>query len=80
VADLAKNGQTTDPILAAILTAKAINQFCGTHIAPWEMERVPDEFAQACLSLTNQLPKYMEHEQKVRESDEAFKNERRRRR
>jgi hypothetical protein len=80
VADLAKNGQTTDPLLAAILTAQTINRFVGTQLKPWELDQVPEEFIHATLSLTDQLPKYLEHEQKVKASDEAFKNERRKKR
>lgn len=75
MADLAKDGQTSDPVLAAVLTAQTINRLAGTNIKPWELDQVPEEFANACLALSNQLPKYLEHEQKVKASDEAFKSE-----
>lgn len=77
--DLAQTGQTTEPLLAAILTTQRINRLLGTALEPWDLDRVPEEYATACDLLERQLPKYLEHEQKVKASDEAFKREKRKR-
>lgn len=65
----AARGRTTDnPYLGAIFTAQAVNHALGTNsIMPWEVWELPQEWLDACLAVSSELP---EIKKKTKEMDD----------
>lgn len=49
---LAKNGETNEPLLVNVLIARRINSVLGgAFVAPWEVQELPEDITSAILSL-----------------------------
>ena len=58
---LAKGSGTSNPYLAAILTAQRINRLCsGAIVEPWRVEQLDELWLDAFAALDTQLPKMRE--------------------
>lgn len=72
MAELAREGTTTDPTFAAYFRAQQINHAAGgAVVAPWEVHLLDEEWTEAARLLAIELPKkkqfYAEGEKKAAE-------------
>ena len=51
-----------------MLKAIAYNRFMGTHLTPWELKEVPDEWIEAIDMVKDDLPKVKDWQDKIDES------------
>ena len=64
---------TTDPILAAIALAGKINQRAGgALVAPWEVDRLPDEWLDAYRVLADALATQQTRQQQQSRTEGFF--------
>ncbi len=55
---MARRGSTNDPILAAIYTAQNVNAALGGQfVTPWDVGQLPQEWVDACIAMSVDLPK-----------------------
>jgi hypothetical protein len=55
---VARRGSSDDPILAAIFTAQNVNAALGgQYVTPWDVGQLPQEWVDACIALSVELPK-----------------------
>lgn len=55
---MARRGSANDPILAAIYTAQNVNAALGgQYVTPWDVGQLPQEWIDACIAMSADLPK-----------------------
>lgn len=73
--EVARDGQTSDPLLIQLYTAKMINEFMGGPVVRiWTGENeVPDEIIEAIDGLMNELPEMQAGQEKVEDAFAAWR-------
>ncbi len=49
--------RSVEGMAALILRSRQINRFCGTNLAPWELEALPAEWQDGLEMLVDDLPR-----------------------
>jgi hypothetical protein len=70
---VAQQGRTTHPQLSRIYLARTFNGLCGAVIAPWEIDDLPDEWLDALLALTDDLPELQSGLQQVKQIQDQIR-------
>jgi hypothetical protein len=59
---VARRGTTDDAILSAIFTAQNVNTALGGQfVTPWDVGQLPQEWVDACIAMSRDLPKMREN-------------------
>lgn len=73
--EVARTGQTSDPLIRQITLARTINQYLGgAVISPWEVDQLNDDWADTFNGLAFDLNDYRTGVQQVNDLFAKWKN------